>query len=159
MSNDMPELMHSTGRTHRLTNARILPVAPTVIEGRTRNNPASAIVSTTSAMTTPISPDTPFFVMRSPEFPGSRPQTCGHQRLVVPASISSAVSAGGEWRTQRNEIDCDSQPYQNCANESKEHKLNWTNPEQTHNFHEQAQNNQDARHPKIQPYSNRAKFH
>jgi len=48
----------SVGRMHRPTKARILPVAPAVNEGRTRNTPASTIVSTTSIMRTPICPNT-----------------------------------------------------------------------------------------------------
>src|SRR5665213_3293810 len=54
----MPAPMQSAGRMNRPKKARILPVAPAVNEGRTRNTAASAIVRTTNAMRTPVSPNT-----------------------------------------------------------------------------------------------------
>src|ERR1700677_541203 len=58
MCMDMPASMHSAGRMQRATNARILPVIPTVIEVRNRNTAASTIVSTINATRIPVAPVT-----------------------------------------------------------------------------------------------------
>src|ERR1700685_1848984 len=50
--------MHSAGRIARATKARILPVTPTVTEGRTRNTAASTIVTTINATRISVDPVT-----------------------------------------------------------------------------------------------------
>src|SRR5665213_1299476 len=105
--------MHSTGRTHKPTKARILPVAPTVIEERTRNTNASAIVSTIDAMRIPVVPN----------------KTAPCRALW--ARSSSAVPGG--WKNsedQRNKIDQNSTPDAGCAHKDKEHKRERMKPQQ-----------------------------
>src|SRR5271168_4147071 len=112
----MPVPMHSAGRTHSPTKARILPVAPAVIEGRTRNTPASTIVSTTNVTRIPVSPNT-----NSPRHSGR----CRSVADVRPRVSAAALGGRGNSEDQRNEIDHDSQPYQNYADERKEHEREW----------------------------------
>src|SRR5271154_3078526 len=146
----MPAPMHSAGRTHNPIKARILPVAPAVIEGRTRNTPASVIVSTTNVTRTPVSPST-----ISP----CHSERCQSVRDVRLRDSSAALGGWGNSEDQRNEINRDSKPYQNYADERKEQERERMKPEEAYDFHEQTQHNQAARYLQKSPDSDRTEFH
>jgi len=138
----MPAEMHSVGRTQSPKKARILPVASVVKEGRTRNTPANTIVSTTSAMRTPVNPDT------IPPCHSLSEISCETRRafrqIFLRPTFFSSVAFGGSGNTehQRKQIDQNSQPNEEYAYEDKKHKRKWMKPQEAHNFDEQTQNNQ-----------------